>query len=61
MEHHEIEKRTLCSVVGQTLIFPSSFSQAYIRETPNGRPGSRQTQITYKKSSEDRMVGEITK
>jgi len=42
MEHHEIEKRTLCSVVGQTLIFPSCFSQTYIRETPNGRPGSEQ-------------------
>jgi hypothetical protein len=61
MEHHKVEKGTLCSVVGQTLIFPSCFSQTYIRETPNARLGSRQPQITYKKNSEDRMVGEITK
>jgi hypothetical protein len=58
MEHHEIEKRTLCSVVGQTLIFPSCFSQTYITETPNGRPGS---ETAYKENSEDKMVGENTK
>jgi hypothetical protein len=60
MENHEIEKRTLCSVVGQTLIFPSCFSQTYIRETPNGRQGSEQPQISYKKNSEARVEGENT-
>jgi hypothetical protein len=56
MEHHKIVKRTLCSVVGQTLIFPSSFSNIHKRN-PNQK-ASKQPQITDKKNSEDRMLGE---
>jgi hypothetical protein len=53
MEHHKIVKRTLCSVVGQTLIFPSSFSNM-LKRNPNQKT-SKQPHITDKKNSEDRM------
>jgi hypothetical protein len=50
MEHHEIEKRTLCVVVGQTLIFPSCFSPTYITETPNERRGADSAKLHIKRT-----------